>query len=320
MKFAVVGAGALGSIYALRLAQVAPVTRVVRELSRAPRRILAERVGASSGGEAHDAPPAALEIPDDVGVVLVAVRVDQLDDALLDRLAKGDAPLRVVVVLTPLLPQLLARVQEKLGDRLVVAMPGIVAYAPDDATPAGELHLRYWTPKSAPTMLEARAQGDPRSSVVNDVAQAFVAAGIPCGVQPHVATINAATTVAFFPLLLAVQASQGSIATLLADGKLLRLALDAGKEARALAKTIGDLASFASLLLSFAGPFTVRAGVKLARMRAPESIVFLEKHFGTKLRAQNSIMRAWIEELATTRGVGIDALRKLAALAIGEEG
>ena len=64
--------------------------------------------------------------------------------------------------------------------------------------------------------------------------------------------------------------------------------------------------------MSFAGPFTVRAGIKLARSRYPESLVFLEHHFGTKLAAQNQSLFEEISKLAQEKGIAIDFLTRLA--------
>jgi hypothetical protein len=315
MRIAVVGAGALGCTYALKLSHVAQVVLVVRDLAHAPKEIVAER--ANDNGPTIDgtSPPAVTAVPDDVDAVLVAVRVDQLDDALLDALARGGPTHRIVVMLTPLLPSVYERVVTKLGDRLVVAMPGVVAYEPDHdpATPhPSRRRIRYWTPKASPTQLDARAPGDPSAPIIADLAQTLVAAGLPAEVKGGVRTTNPATTIAFFPLLLGIQAAGGSIARLLDDGALLKLSLGASKETRALAKTVGELAGFAGLLLSFAGPFTIRAGMKLVRGRAPESLVFLEKHFGQKLAGQNVAMLHAIEALARERGVAMPSLQRLA--------
>lgn len=312
MKIAVVGAGALGSVYALRLSHVTQVSLVVRDLARAPKRIMADKVmGPGPTSDALDAPIAATEVPGDAEAVLLCVRADQATDDLLRKIAR-EAPNAIVVALTPLLPKTCTRAKAVLGDRLVVGMPGVVAYEPD--TDAGsERRIRYWTPRMAPTMLDARASNDPRAATVDALKRDLVSAGLSCEVQPKVATTNAATTIAFFPLVLAIGAAGDSMQRLIDDSALLKLALEAIKECRALAKTIGNLAGFSGVLLSFAGPFTVRAGVKLARSRTPESLTFLERHFGSKLEEQNRAMMAEIEELARERRVAIGALQRLAS-------
>ncbi len=316
MRIAIVGVGALGSIYALRLSQVAQVVLVVRDLARAPHVIYGERLTAHLPTvDALDGPTASLEVPDDCDAVLVAVRVDQLTDSLLQSLAGSGPAHRIVVMLTPLLPSHFARATEALGDRLVVAMPGVVAYQPDDGTPPTERRIRYWTPRASPTLLGARPDDDPRQAIILALEECMNAAGLPCAVAPNVHTTNPATTVAFFPLILAIEAAGGSIQSLIDDDALLRLGIAATKETRALGRSIGELASFSSVFLSFASPFTLRAGVRIARRRSPEALSFLEKHFGTKLRGQNADMARLIGELAVEKQVPIPALVRLEAAA-----
>jgi len=270
MRIAIVGAGALGSIYALRLSRVARVTLVVRDLERAPHRIVGEKVNGSGAAEDALSPPThSLTVPEDADAVLVTVRVEQLTDELLTMLSKGGPPGRVVVTLTPLLPQDHERVRSRLDGRLVVGMPGVVAYQPDGHQDPGEMRIRYWTPRTTPTALDARPAGDPRAATLSELCETMVAAGLPCVTLADVRTINPATTIAFFPMLLGIEAAGGTIAKLIDDTPLMRLALDASKEARALAKTVGELASFSSLFFSFASPFTVRAGASSRSCATP---------------------------------------------------
>jgi ketopantoate reductase len=314
MKIAILGVGALGSVYALRLSHVAPVTLVVRDLSRAPEIIHGEKlVGAAPNGDARTSPPATTSIPEEADVVLVTVRVDQLTDDLASTLASANGPSdRIVVVLSPLLPERLKAMRAALGDRLVVAMPGVISYEPDaEATPK-ERRVRYWTPRSSPTVLEEREEGDPRRQKIHALCEAMRAAQLPCEISNKVASTNAATTIAFFPILTGIAAAAGSIDRMLDDKKLLELGLAAAKETKALSKVVGDLPSWASLFFNFMSPWTVRAGIKLGRSRAPESITFLEKHFGTKLTGQNAAIFREIAAIAQQRGMKIDALRTLA--------
>ncbi|MGZ3424208.1 MAG: ketopantoate reductase family protein [Polyangiales bacterium] len=312
MKIAVFGVGALGSVYALRLSHVAPVTMVVRSLDRAPGAIHAVKLaGANAHGDARASLPASTTIPEDADVVLVAVRVDQLEGELLAKLAAAGGPSdRIVVVLAPLLPPRLKVLREALGDRLVVAMPGVISYEPEPHQT--ERRVRYWTPQASPTVLEDRAEGDPRRAKIHALCEAMRAAQLPCHLSRTIASVNAATTIAFFPMLTGIAAAGGSIDRMLEDRKLLDLGLEATKETRALAKGLGELPSWASLFFGFMSPWTVRAGIKLGRSRAPEAFTYLEKHFGTKLAGQNAAMFREIEALAAERGVKIDAVRKLA--------
>lgn len=318
MKIAIVGAGALGCVYAAHLAHAVEIVLVVRSLERAPTRVIAERVSPKGALQTLEAPALALAVPDDADVVLIAVRVDQLEPEMLAAIGRSGPPDRIVVALTPMLPEVHARVEAALGRALVDAMPGVAAYAPDHggaAQPGRELHLRYWTPKTSPTTFEDRPDDPARAAKIRALAEALGRAGVPAHVGRGVRTTNQATTIAMFPLLLAIVAAGGSIARLLDDGALLKLALAAAKETRAVAKTVGDLAPFASILLSFAGPFTIRAGMKIVRARAPEALTFLEKHFGGKLLGQNRVMFEAIARQADARRIDVASLRALAAKA-----
>ncbi len=313
MKVAIVGAGALGCTYAAHLAEVAEVVLVVRASERAPRRVVLERVGSAGPPRVLEAPAIETSVPADADVVLLAVRVDQVDPAQLRAIAASGPPDRVIVALTPMLPELRARVVEALGPLLVDAMPGVAAYAPKPPS-GGELCVRYWTPKSAPTILEEHPDDPARGAKVRRLADALARSGMPVRVSRKVHEENQATTIAMFPLLLAIAAA-GSVERLLADRALLKLALAATKETRAIAKTVGELAAFASILLSFAGPLTLRAGMKIVHARAPEAVTFLEQHFGRKLREQNRVMFEAIAHLGEARRLEVSSLRALAAQA-----
>lgn len=308
MKVSVVGVGALGSVYGVRLARVAEVGFVVRSMDRAPKSIRLEHVT----GPEHDVleqPAASTTIAADADAVLVAVRVDQLDELLWDKLARETSPDAIVVVLAPLLPHRYEHAREKLGDRLVAAMPGVIAYQPEPG------RVRYWTPRPAPTQLEDRPEGDPKRARIHALAAAMREAGIHAECSTKVRGTNAATTIALFPMLTGIAAGGGSIDRMLADDTVMKLGFAASKETRAIAKSLGDLPPWASLFFNFVGPFTARAGIKLGKSRAPEAFTFLEQHYGHKLVEQNMAIFHEIEKLAAERGVKIDNLRKLVARA-----
>lgn len=310
MKVSVIGVGALGSVYGVRLSRVAEVGFVVRSLDRAPKSIRLEHV-THHETTSLDAPTASTTIPFDADAVLVAVRVDQLDEHLWNKLARETSPDCIVVVLAPLLPHRYQHARDILGDRLVAAMPGVIAYLP---TP-GEHRVRYWTPRPAPTQLEDRPEGDPRRARIHALAAAMREAGIPAECSMKVRGTNAATTIAFFPMLTGIAAGGGSIDRMLADDSVMKLGFAAAKETRAIAKSLGDLPPWASLFFNFVGPFTARAGIKLGKSKAPEAFTFLEEHFGHKLVEQNMAIFHDIEKLADERGIRIDNLRKLVARA-----
>jgi 2-dehydropantoate 2-reductase len=94
---------------------------------------------------------------------------------------------------------------------------------------------------------------------------------------------------------------------------MLRLALDAAEEGRALGRAVGKAEAWAATLLRFVGPLALKAGVGVARVRAPEAVRYVEEHFGRKLHSQNTAMAAGIVALAEDMGVRHEALLRLQA-------
>jgi hypothetical protein len=186
----------------------------------------------------------------------------------------------------------------------------VIAYEPDPEATPHERRVRYWTPKPSPTLL----QDGPR---VQPLVDAMLRVGLPAAISANVTAINSAITIAFFPILTGIAAAGGSIDGMMNDDRIMKLGFAAAKETRELAKKIGELPPWANLFFKFASPFTARAGIKLGKSRAPEAFVYLEKHFGQKLAAQNRALFAQIETLANERRVPIENLRKLVALAHG---
>jgi hypothetical protein len=300
MNITVVGAGALGAVYGTKLAHAARVVFVVRDLDRAPRLIHIDRInGPAPHGDVLDAPLMATDIPADTHAVLCTVRVDQIDGPLVEKLARANVP---VLMLAPVLPPREAFLRDKLGDRYVAAMPGVIAYEPTD-TPH-ERRVRYWMPKSSPTLIAAHPE------LVGLLHQV----GLPAEMTDRAGAIQSATTIAFFPILTGIAAAGGSIDAMANNKEIMKLGFAATKESRALAKTVGELPSWANLFFKFSSPLLAKAGIKLGQSKAPEAFVFLEKHFGSKLAAQNVAVFHDIEVLANERGIPIDATRRLVSM------
>jgi 2-dehydropantoate 2-reductase len=304
MHVAIIGLGALGRVYGTRLVALGgvAVTFVVRpaRLAAPPAPIRITRI---DNGATHelDAPALDVAVPPHADVVLVCVRVEQLD-ASFDELLTA-VPEVPVVMLTPMLPPDLARLTQTHGSRLRAAMPGVVAYE----NPGGE--CRYWLPKVAPTLIDA---APPVPPVVNELASALAVAGFGGRLELGVHEANPATTLALVPLAMGVDAA-GSVDLLLADRALLRIALDAVGEGLVLAAKIGQVPSWLDLLTRFAGPTALKLGMGLARTRAPEAIVYVDAHFGRKLHAQNVVMARAIVALAHEKGTPSKALEALLA-------
>jgi len=301
-RVAIVGAGALGSVYGVHLAlHGSDVTFVVRpERLSAPGPMRIQRVGAPEP-RVLASPARASTIPPSADVVLLAVRVDNVDPALEALLRTGpEVPL---LTLTPFMPSSLERIRTAFGSRVVVAMPGVVAYAVEGGL------VRYWLPRAAPTMLDERGSGVP---AIRSLCDLLVRAGIPARFEPRVDTMNPATTIAFLPLVLALDVAGGTAERAVADRALMSLALDAVEECRAVAKGIGDAPAWAGVLARFVGPRALRMGIALARRTFPESVTFVERHFGSKTHAQNVLLGREVVTLGRARGLPMSATSSLA--------
>ena len=298
MHVCIVGAGALGSVYGARLARFAgcEVSVVARSAAPATR----ERLERVEDGEVlqWDVPPRVTEAPRLADVVLAFVRYEQLS-TLPARVGGTRAP---VVMMTPMMPQDHADLSAALPGRLVTGMPSVVSYRND----AGA--IRYWLPRMATTFVEARETPGAEAELVARLERAEIHAKL----VPQVLERNVATTVSFIPVAMALDVA-GSAEALLADDALLSLALDAAAEGRELGKSVGKAEAWASMLLRFVGPRTLKMGVGLARSRAPEAVLYAEQHFGRKLHAQNVAMARRMVDLARDKGVAAPALAELVA-------
>lgn len=299
MKIAIVGAGALGAVYGMRLAMVGghDVAFVVRE-TRAQRGgpLSVQRI--DGGEEAHvlDQPRYQTEIPSDADVTIVTVRQDQLDDELVKLVAPSRAP---VLILTPMFPDDLSRLIHKVGPRIFPTMPSVVSYEKNGV-------FRYWLPRSATTQIES--ENAPPAS--NDLAKTLTASGIRADLKRGVLPENVATMVSFMPIAFAIDAA-GGVDALLENDEIFELAIDGVKEARGLAKMIGEPATWANLLLPFVNAFTLKTAVGLAKSRSPEAVFYVEEHFGRKLHAQNLAMAQWMTNAASYYAADDDRLRVL---------
>src|SRR5437868_4680305 len=188
MRVAIVGAGALGSVYGARLATLGDcdVSMVARE-ARPRAEVVLERVDRADS--IHWASPATLlEAPANADVVLACVRYEQLA-ALPTKLGESRAP---VVVLTPMMPRDHKLLDAALGQRLIAGMPSVIAYRNDAGV------VRYWLPRLASTWIEARGGEGAESTLVRRLERAGVASQLEGGVLAR----NVATTVSLLPVAL----------------------------------------------------------------------------------------------------------------------
>jgi hypothetical protein len=300
MHIAVVGMGALGCVYGVRLATRAAVdvTFVVRP-GRSPHPLRLSRIDGDGASDELPSPATDTRIPEHTDAVLVCVRAEQLD-ASLDALLVA-APGIPIVMLTPLLPHDWERLVRTHGSRLLAAIPGVVAYMTDDG------RLRYWLPRLAPTLID---QTSPQPPEITELVSALCRAGLPARTELGVRETNPAITLSFVPLMMGIDAA-GGIDALMAESELLRTVLDAVSEARVLASTIGKAPAWVDMLAAFLGPSMLKVGLVLARRRSPEALAYVEDHFGRKLHAQNVVMARAIVDLCREKGTRADALSSL---------
>ncbi|APR81947.1 Hypothetical protein A7982_07296 [Minicystis rosea] len=309
MHVTIVGAGALGRIYGVRLAaagqQVSFVVREKRLAETAP--FVIECVHEGGRRDVVERPRRVAEVPRDTEAVIVAVRFDQLvgEGSAAARLAS--APPVPIVMLTPLLPRQQKALEETIGRKVVPGMPSTSGYLDERDV------VRYWVPRVASTLLdEPSGQGADAiraRAAIEELARRIDKAGIPAHLARDVASLNVATTVAFFPLIAAIDAGRG-IEGVLADKELMTSMIEAAKECETLAQKLGKVASWAHLLMRFVGPYTLKPGVKLARTLAPEAVKFVDAHFGPKLHGQHVEMGETILALGREHGVSMPALAR----------
>jgi ketopantoate reductase len=306
MKAAIVGAGALGRVYAARLSQrsSASVTLVVRQGRVALEPVRIERVDGDRAVDTWSTPVTSATIPPDADTVIVTVRGDQLDASLDVLLDATSAP---VVVLTPMMPDDFARLSARHEDRMRAGMAGAVAYVNEKGV------CRYWLPRMAATLVDQTSPASaPESPALVELVRALEAAGMSARLERGVHELNPATTVSITPAAMGLDAA-GSIDALLDDAELLRLTLAAIGEGIELGKRIGKAAGWLTLLMPFVGKRMLKVGVSLARRSSPEAMTYVELHFGRKLHAQNVAMARAIVELARTKGTPHEATGALLA-------
>lgn len=293
MHVAVIGAGSLGRVFGVHLATNAvPTSFVVRERrlhERTP--FVIERSGGDARRRTLEHPVRVSAVPADATVLLLTVRVDQIDAALEATLRA--APAVPLVSLTPLLPHSQHRVDSLVGGRLLVGMPVVAGTLDADDV------VRYSLPPFGATLIES-ARGVPPGA--ESLVRALCRSGLPARFARDVSRRNPATTVAFFPLSASLGLA-GGVEALVNDRALLRTAVEACRESLALARHLGRVDAAAGLVARLATPSSLRAVVASVARLAPGAIAYLDDHFGHKLRAQHQAMGAEILQLAREHGV-----------------
>jgi 2-dehydropantoate 2-reductase len=185
-------------------------------------------------------------------------------------------------------------------------MPGVSGYLDERGV------VRAWITELAPTLIDEEGGAPAERPPLEELARRLTSAGVPARLEPDVGAQNVATTTAFFPLIVAIDAG-GGVSALLENDGVLRTVIEATRESVALADRLGKVAPWTKLLLRFIGPLTLKPGVALVRLLAPEFLRFLDVHFGPKLHAQHLAMGATVLEMGRERGVSMPALERLLA-------
>lgn len=301
MHVAVIGAGALGKIYGVHLASVGERTSFVVRPSRlrddAP--FVIERLNGDRRRRQINGPLRVEKVPLDADCVLLAVRADQLDSVKPLLVAGPAVP---VLSVTPLLPLSLERVSGWVDGRCFAALPTVAASESADHV------VRYWSFRTAPTLIER--DGRSGTSLLARLTDAFLRSGLPARLAPDVPRRNAATTIAFFPISVAVSRS-GGIAALLEDEARVALAARAARETLKLAREIGPIEPPAALAGRLLTPRSLGATLRLSSWLLPQATHFVDSHFGTKLSEQHRVLGQEILELGRRRSLPLEGLAEL---------
>lgn len=310
MRIAIVGAGALGRAYGVRLALAGEDVRFVVRPARATETepFVIEQVNGDKERNVLDHPNLVTSVPADSELIVLAVHLDHIVEtaaragstSVPELLAA--APNVPIVSLTPLFPKQIAALEAASKKTVYPGMPGVTGYIDDRGV------LRYWVPRLAMTFVDVRAA----KTSVEELARKLTRLGIPTQLEKDVGALNAATTIAFFPFTAALGIA-GSVDGVLGDKDLVHAVIESVKDCEALAKKVGRVASWAQILSRFIGPFTLKPGVALARRISPESVRFVEAHFGPKLGLQHAVVGAAILQMGQELGVPMNELQKLLA-------
>lgn len=301
MHVAIVGAGALGVLHGVLLAarageDVTFVVRPARVSETTPFVLEAVRGGKR---ETIEAPRRAAVVPGDADVVLLAVGTEDLD-GVREALGSSEAP---IVVLTPMMPEDWRRVRSAFGERVLAAMPGVVAYVREDGV------VRAWFPPRPTLVDEPRAGAN--GVAVHALVRSLREAGLPVDLQLGVHETNPATTVGFIGIAMAISLA-GSVAGLVEDEELLALAVRSAHEGREIGHRIGRADPLAAIGAAVVTPLALRLFFAGLRRFSPEAVFYAEEHFGRKLRRQHVVMAREIAELAAAKGAPSGAYAELA--------
>lgn len=287
MNIAVVGGGPLGLVYATHLCKVGMAVTLVRRHPQST--VESWRVISRLTKRAFDVQLVVSDaVPLDVDVVLIAVRAEQLNETLVERVLSARP--KAVVCMTPVLGKQLDTWRDKHPE-LVLAMPAFAAECEGG-------RLFYWV---APSTLVERRDANPALLALVD---GLRRAGIPVRWLRDAAQRSCANTVTLFPVQVAICLEPRLHLWLRQPRFLSELAL-AMTAARRLALRLGAVEvglRLASVCMSSA--LGIRLVVHALLLATPHLALFLERHFGPKLRAQHLLLERDIAGLANQHSVG----------------
>lgn len=290
----ILGAGALGQAYALTCARGgARVTLVGRAHQATQRGVQGQRLTFPRRHETAEA-EWVTALPHDSDVILVCVRMDQVNDSLLSDLAEAAGPSTAVVFVTPLPPRMAEHVRSKLPHGQS-AMPSLIA-----EFSGGE--VAYWV---APTATLFSVDESSRPSVTRLI-EVLKRGGVPSRIKAELRAHADATTIAFFPIQLGFLREPKMSAWRSVPGLVPALASALGRTL-ALAKRIGQGDRGLMLLMWLLSTTWILALTSALLPRImPRFATYLGKHFGEKLRAQHVALYAEVTELGAKHRVPLD--------------
>ncbi len=299
MHVAIIGPGALGRLFAAALVRAkANVTLIARraDASHTSYRVARQSLGARPRSVSVELTSELVE----ADAYLITIRGEQLltdsGRQLMQQLRQRDKP---VVLLSPALSQGVEQLQELLP-QMILTLPAIAArWHPE----TNELH--YWSSAFARTRVE---RGHPFAPWL---AKKLSEGGVPCSLALNVAKLSTATTIAFFPLQVAL-AAVNQLLDWPHHPQLLQTLGAALRQCRRVAKQQGPIEPGIALLtwLASAG-WLMRLGCVLLPALLPKLTEFLQFHFGPKLLQQHQLFTAQIEELARQQHTSVEQLRSL---------
>jgi pyrroline-5-carboxylate reductase len=291
LRVCILGAGALGQAYALACARGgAHVTLLNREKQATEVALRGRRLTFPRREDKFQV-DWATALPTASDAILVCVRAEQIDDALLTQLAQASSPPTAVIFVTPVMPERAERVKAVLP-HAQHSMPSLIAEFID-----GE--VAYWVAPT-PTLFSADEQTLP---AVTRLIDSLRKGGVSSKRKVNLAAYANATTIAFFPIQLALLREPRMAAWRHTQGLLRATAHSLGLT-RALAKAIGHGDPgllFLMWVLSWNWILAICSVVLPWIM--PRFTLYLGNHFGEKLRAQHVLLYKEAAQLGAKHGI-----------------